>query len=57
MFAADSFADDPVTLRAPYVVVDDFLPINVATAMRLDIDAHFAEPGRHRFGFAHWKRC
>jgi Rps23 Pro-64 3,4-dihydroxylase Tpa1-like proline 4-hydroxylase len=34
--------------RAPYIVVDDFLPADLALAMRADIEAHFAEPGRHR---------
>lgn len=34
--------------RAPYLVVDDFLPRDMALAMRADIDAHFANPGQHR---------
>ena len=33
---------------APVWVVDDFLPAELAAAMRQDIDAHFAEPGAHR---------
>jgi hypothetical protein len=37
-----------VPLRAPLLVADDFLPRDLATAMREDIDAHFAEPGGHR---------
>jgi Rps23 Pro-64 3,4-dihydroxylase Tpa1-like proline 4-hydroxylase len=35
-------------LREPYLVVDDFLPGEIAAAMRRDIESHFAEPGRHR---------
>jgi len=37
-----------VSLRTPIVVVDDFLPRELAMALREDIDAHFAEPGAHR---------
>jgi len=36
------------TMTAPYVVVDDFLPLDVAEAMRLDIDAHFGSYGSHQ---------
>jgi hypothetical protein len=36
------------TMRAPYVVVDDFLPLDVAEAMRGDIDAHFAKYEFHK---------
>jgi len=32
---------------APVLIVDDFLPLDVATAMRADIEAHFAAPDRH----------
>lgn len=32
----------------PILVVDDFLPAELAPAMRRDIDAHFADPGAHR---------
>ena len=35
-------------LHAGVVVVDDFLPAELAAAMRADIDGHFAEPFRHR---------
>jgi hypothetical protein len=35
-------------LRAPVLIADDFLPAELAAAMRADIDAHFAEPGLHR---------
>jgi Rps23 Pro-64 3,4-dihydroxylase Tpa1-like proline 4-hydroxylase len=34
--------------RAPLAIVDGFLPIELAEAMRRDIDAHFAEPQAHR---------
>jgi Rps23 Pro-64 3,4-dihydroxylase Tpa1-like proline 4-hydroxylase len=37
-----------VPLRAPVVIVDDFLPRELAMAMRADIDAHFAKPEAHR---------
>ena len=33
---------------APILLVDEFLPPELAVAMREDIDAHFAEPGAHR---------
>jgi Rps23 Pro-64 3,4-dihydroxylase Tpa1-like proline 4-hydroxylase len=36
------------SLGTPIVIVDDFLPRELAIAMREDIDAHFAEPGAHR---------
>jgi hypothetical protein len=36
------------TMCAPYVVVDDFLPLETAEAMRRDIEAHFAKSGSHR---------
>ena len=32
---------------APVAVFDDFLPKDLADAMRADIDAHFAKPGAH----------
>jgi 2OG-Fe(II) oxygenase superfamily len=38
----------PATGSAPVAVVDDFLPRELADAMRADIDAHFANPNRHR---------
>lgn len=34
--------------NAPYLVVDDFLPVELAEAMRRDIDGHFGKPGAHR---------
>jgi len=33
---------------APLIVVNEFLPPDLALAMRQDIDAHFAEPEQHR---------
>lgn len=35
-------------LRAPYIVVDDFLPLDLALAMRKDIEAHFGTPEKHK---------
>lgn len=35
-------------LRAPILIADDFLPPELAGAMRADIDGHFAEPRTHR---------
>ena len=37
----------PATLSAPYLVVDDFLPLELALSMRADIDRHFGNPGQH----------
>jgi len=39
-----ALADAREPLRAPYHVVDGFLPIELAREMRRAIDAHFAEP-------------
>jgi hypothetical protein len=44
--AANSEAASALAL-APVAVVDDFLPMELAEAMRADIDAHFANPNRH----------
>ena len=33
---------------APVLVVDDFLPAELAEAMRRDIEGHFADPHKHR---------
>src|SRR5262249_26308376 len=35
------------TMRAPYLVIDDFLPGDVAARMRDDIERHFSEPAGH----------
>jgi 2OG-Fe(II) oxygenase superfamily len=35
-------------MRAPHLVIDDFLPLEVAARLRADIERHFAEPGRHQ---------
>jgi len=37
----------PPALRERLFIVDDFLPIELAEAMRLDIDNHFANPAVH----------
>ncbi len=36
------------TIRAPHLVIDDFLPAVVAARLRADIERHFAEPGQHQ---------
>ena len=36
------------TIRAPCLVVDDFLPAATAAAMRAAVERHFAEPAGHR---------
>ena len=36
------------TMRAPYLVIDDFLPAEVAARVRGDIERHFSDPARHR---------
>ena len=38
----------PDLASAPVAVIDDFLPDELAHAMRADIDAHFANPERHQ---------
>src|SRR5262245_52326207 len=35
------------TVMTPFVVVDDFLPAELAKSMRGDIDAHFSDPFSH----------
>ena len=35
------------TLTSPVMVIDDFLPSELALAMRRDIEAHFARPEKH----------
>lgn len=34
--------------NAPFLVVDDFLPVALAEAMRQDVEKHFGKPGAHR---------
>ncbi len=36
------------TMRAPCLVIDDFLPAEVATRLRADIERHFSDPRAHR---------
>ncbi len=38
----------PPALTAPFLVVDDFLPRDMALAMRRDIEAHFADTQNHK---------
>jgi Rps23 Pro-64 3,4-dihydroxylase Tpa1-like proline 4-hydroxylase len=42
-----ALATFPPALRDRVVVVDDFLPAELAEAMRREIDSHFAEPQTH----------
>jgi hypothetical protein len=35
------------TFSTPYLILDDFLPLDEALAMRRQIEAHFAEPQKH----------
>ena len=46
--AEQAAAAPPPALRERFIVVDDFLPAELAGAMRADIEAHFADPQRHR---------
>src|SRR5579864_574476 len=41
-------SDAASAVTAPLIVIDGFLPPDLALAMRRDIDAHFAEPEQHR---------
>lgn len=41
-------SEPPPAIRDRYLVVDDFLPLDLARAMRADIDAHFANPNAHQ---------
>jgi hypothetical protein len=46
---SDLAADDDLpAFTAPYIVIDDFLPLELALSMRADIDRHFGEPDTHR---------
>lgn len=38
----------PPAITAPYVVIDDFLPLDLASSMRADINSHFSAPEEHR---------
>lgn len=38
----------PLPVTAPYIVIDDFLRLDLARALRADIDAHFKNPYEHR---------
>jgi hypothetical protein len=39
-------AAEPLT--APTLVIDDFMPLEFANAMRAEVEAHFANPAQHR---------
>ncbi len=36
------------TMRAPHLVIDDFLPAEVAARLRADIERHFGDPSGHQ---------
>jgi hypothetical protein len=44
----EAAADEVSTFRAPYLILDEFLPRRDATFMRQQIDDHFAEPHKQR---------
>ncbi|HEX6377350.1 MAG TPA: hypothetical protein VFZ91_16705 [Allosphingosinicella sp.] len=46
--APDPEPDETTTFSTPFLILDDFLPRGDAVAMRRQINAHFAEPHRHR---------
>src|SRR6202521_2357842 len=46
--AESSNSDAVVAPTAPLIVVDGFLPAELALEMRRDIETHFAKPGEHR---------
>jgi 2OG-Fe(II) oxygenase superfamily len=46
-FVTDAASAPIAPLRAPYLVVDDFLPIAEAERLRAGIEAHFARPDAH----------
>src|SRR5581483_722184 len=41
-------AEDLPTFTSSYLVIDDFLPMELALSMRADIDRHFGEPAAHQ---------
>ena len=45
--AADHDEATP-SFSAPFLIIDDFLPVDQALAMRRKIDEHFAQPHQHR---------
>jgi Rps23 Pro-64 3,4-dihydroxylase Tpa1-like proline 4-hydroxylase len=48
VLSANTRPEAAAPLRAHYLTIDNFLPIELAVAMRRDIDAHFARPNDHR---------
>src|SRR5579862_1259936 len=47
MLATRHPTGDSGTLRSHYIVIDDFLPAEIAVAMRKNIDDHFGKPATH----------
>ena len=45
---AAATVSEPPPFRDRFLIVDDFLPLDLAEAMRRRIDDHFADPGAHR---------
>lgn len=37
----------PEPLTAPSLLIDDFMPLDLARSMRVDVEAHFANPAKH----------
>ena len=46
--SAPEIAEPLPAIRERLLVIDDFLPAELAEAMRADIDAHFANPQQHK---------
>src|SRR4051812_8037684 len=40
--------DSTAPLTDSFVVIDDFLPLDIAEAMRADVERHFATPSAHQ---------
>jgi hypothetical protein len=45
---APNNAEPLPAIRERVLVIDDFLPVELAEAMRADIDAHFSDPQQHK---------
>lgn len=45
--AEEQVEEGIMTFSTPYLILDDFLPLEDALAMRRQIDDHFAEPQKH----------
>jgi hypothetical protein len=46
--ATEAAAEPAAPITSPFLVVDDFLRLDVARSLRADIDAHFANPDKHQ---------